>query len=252
MKVRFINGYGVQENSSEEQKRNFFQHLDLEIKKAITAGALICIQMDSNAKFGPAFIPLDPKPISDNGILLGQVIEENNLVVVNGTPKYEGVITRYRKTVNSVEASVTDHLIVCDVFYEIITKMTIDESGVYALTKYTNKRGDRTCRKESDHRTIVIEMDDDINLNLSSQQPKRRIEIFDFKNKENFDKFISLTTDNPELENYFENAHEDLEDASKRWLKILNKLIRMSFKKLEYEALLQTLSWTSSSEKKKA
>ena len=138
MKVRFINGYGVQENSAEEQKRNFFQHLDLEIKKAITAGAMICIQMDSNAKLGQQFIPLDPKPISDNGILLGKIVEENNLVVVNGTSKCEGVITRYRKTINSVEESVLDHMIVCDLFFKLITKMTIDESGTYALTKYTN------------------------------------------------------------------------------------------------------------------
>ena len=232
MKVRFINGYGVQENSAEEQKRNFFQHLDLEIKKAITAGAMICIQMDSNAKLGQQFIPLDPKPISDNGILLGKIVEENNLVVVNGTSKCEGVITRYRKTINSVEESVLDHMIVCDLFFKLITKMTIDESGTYALTKYTNKRGDRTCKKESDHRTLIVEIDDNLNLTLHSQRSDSRIEIFDFRNKESFDQFLSVTTNNLELENCFENSDDDIEEASKKWLKMLNKLIKMSFNKI--------------------
>ena len=55
-KVRFINGSGVQENTSEDQKRSFYDKLDLEIQKAKIAGALICIEMDSNTKLGPKTI----------------------------------------------------------------------------------------------------------------------------------------------------------------------------------------------------
>ena len=228
-KVRFINGYGVQENSSEEQKRNFFDKLDLEVKKAKTAGAFICMEMDLNAKLGKQYISGDPKQISDNGMILESVIVENNLVIVNGTPKCEGVITRYRKTINGVEAAVLDHLLVCNEFFKLISKMTIDEGGKYALTKYTHKCGDRTCRKESDHRTIIVEID----VNWSTiDKPKVRLEVFNYKDKESFDMFVKKTTDNKELEKCFDNSDENLEVASKRWFKMLNCVITLSFRKI--------------------
>ena len=82
-KVRFINDYGPQETASEDNRKAFFNFLDLEVRKAKTARSLVCIEMDSNAKLGSKLIPLDPKPQSANGMLLAQVLENNNLTVVN-------------------------------------------------------------------------------------------------------------------------------------------------------------------------
>lgn len=187
------------------------------------------MEMDLNAKLGKQYISGDPKQISDNGMILESVIVENNLVIVNGTPKCEGVITRYRKTINGVEAAVLDHLLVCNEFFKLISKMTIDEGGKYALTKYTHKCGDRTCRKESDHRTIIVE----INVNWSTiDKPKVRLEVFNYKDKESFDMFVKKTTDNKELEKCFDNSDENLEVASKRWFKMLNCVITLSFRKI--------------------
>jgi hypothetical protein len=90
-KVRFINGYGPQENSHVERRKPIFDHLYLGVKKARMAGSLICKEMDSNAKLGPSIIHDDPKPKSDNEKLLGKVILENNLVVVNATSVCEGL-----------------------------------------------------------------------------------------------------------------------------------------------------------------
>ena len=227
-KVRFINGYGVQENSSEEQKRNFYDGLDLEIKRAKTAGAFICVEMDSNAKLGSKFIPEDPKPMSENGKYLEKIIEDNNLIVVNGTSKCHGLIPRYRKTVNGEEAAVIDHLLVCSRFFEMISTMTIAESGKFALTKYTNRRGDRTCKKESDHRTIIIETNKVWNPN---KLPSNRVEIFDYNNKDNFQKYIEMTSNNKELDTCFD-TDEDIEIASKKWLKIFTNIIKSSFRKI--------------------
>ena len=106
-KVRFINGYGPQENAPESTRKPFFDQLDLEVKKAKTAGALVCIEMDSNAKLGPTIIKGDPKPKSENGKLLENVISENDLIVVNASSICEGTITRYRKTINSEEESLS-------------------------------------------------------------------------------------------------------------------------------------------------
>ena len=63
-KIRFINGYGPQENENEEKRKNFYSRLDFEIKRAKISGTLICIEMDSNAKLGPYLIPDDPHPQS--------------------------------------------------------------------------------------------------------------------------------------------------------------------------------------------
>ena len=101
------------------------------------AGTLVCIEMDSNAKLGPSIIP---KPKSENGKLLERVITENDLIVVNASAICEGVITRYRKTINSVEEAVLDHFIVCREMFKLIRSMIIDEIGKYSLTKYKNKR----------------------------------------------------------------------------------------------------------------
>ena len=75
------------------------------------AGTLVCIEMDANSKLGYELIPGDPKAKSKNGKCLQRVIEENNLVCVNSTDLCQGVITRYRKTVNSTEKSVLDYFV---------------------------------------------------------------------------------------------------------------------------------------------
>jgi exonuclease III len=71
-RVRFINGYGPQEKAPEENRKSFYNQLDLEVKKSRVAGALICMEMDSNAKLGPNIIP---------GKLFEKVIKENDLLI---------------------------------------------------------------------------------------------------------------------------------------------------------------------------
>ena len=158
LRVRLINGYGPQEGHSEEHRKGFYHQLDLEIKKAQLAGCLICIEMDSNAKLGPAIIPGDPHPQSENGKPLNKVVGENDLVVVNGKDVCQGVITRLRETVNGCEKSVIDHFIVCRRMFELINGMEVDEAGKHALTSYCNKAGKKTVIKESDHKTMILEV----------------------------------------------------------------------------------------------
>ena len=143
--------------------------------------------MDSNAKLGPKYIHNDPKPMSKNGELLAAVIDDNDLIVVNGSSLCEGTVTRFRKTINSVEESVLDHLIVCKSFFSLVSKMTIDEAGQYSLTKYTNKRGYAVCSKVSDHRTIIAEINYKVSNKISRNE---RTEIYDYKNKESVEMFV--------------------------------------------------------------
>ena len=87
--VRFINGYGPQDDSktNDKEKNEFFNRLDEEIKSSKIAGAMICIQMDANSKLGSEYIPGDVKPQSKNGKILAKGIDDNDLIVVNGTQR---------------------------------------------------------------------------------------------------------------------------------------------------------------------
>ena len=107
-KVRFINGYGPQENDEDEKRMKFFNKLDFEIKSSSLAGDMTCIQMDANSKLGPDIVKGDPDQQSKNGKVLEKVISDNNLIVVNGTDLCNGIITRYRKTKHKEEKSVID------------------------------------------------------------------------------------------------------------------------------------------------
>ena len=87
------------------------------------------------------------------------MIKENDLIVVNATALCDGLITRQRTTTNGKEESVIDHFIVCKEMFKHIKAMIIDEIGKYALTKYSNRNGDKTSVKESDHKTFILHVE---------------------------------------------------------------------------------------------
>ena len=228
-KVRFINAYGPQEDENEEIKDAFYNRIDQETKSSKLAGAMICIEMDANAKLGSGIIFGDPKEQSKNGKLLEKMVAENDLVIVNAMEICKGVITRYRKTVNGEEKSILDYFIVCRRFYTMIKSMIIDEDKKYALTKYSSRIGNKNI-KESDHNTMILELD--INWKSKVFEPKQRIEIYNFKQPEHFNKFVKLSEDNDSLKSLFNEENEDLEKSSQNWLKYVNKMISASFSKV--------------------
>ena len=196
LRVRLINGYEPQEGHSEEHRKGFYHQLDLEIKKPELAGYLVCIEMDSNAKLGPVIVPGDPHTQSENGKLLMNVVEANDLIVVNGKDVCKGIITRFRETVNGCEKSVIDHFIVCRRMFELINGMIVDEAGKHALTSYCNKAGKKTIVKESDHKTIILE----VNIQWKSvlKESNDMKEVFNLKDKVSkcFDKLEYVNTAN--------------------------------------------------------
>ena len=157
------------------------------------------------------------------------MVNENDLIVVNAEKVCTGVITRYRQTVNSEERSVLDYFIVCRRFYKIIRNMLIDEERKYALIKYSGRTGNKSI-KESDHNTLILEIN--INWKTEINEPEERLEIFNFKNVENFNRFIKLSSENDDLKSLFNDENEDVEKSSQKWLKTVNKIISASFSKI--------------------
>ena len=102
--IRILTGYGPQENWEIDVKMKFFTALEEELLKAALKGKSIILMGDLNSKLGPEFIKNDPKEMTDNGKILGGIIDRNALTVVNGIgEKCKGLITRERITINSVE-----------------------------------------------------------------------------------------------------------------------------------------------------
>ena len=74
--------------------------------------------------------------MSSNGKLLFDILTRQNMIIVNATDKCSGIITRIKKTVRGVEQSVIDYFVVCLELFQMIVKMTVDESRIYVLSRF--------------------------------------------------------------------------------------------------------------------
>ena len=232
-KVRLINAYGPQEEEAGEDKdkiKMFYNQLDLDVKEALFSDAMVCLQLDSNAKLGPDVIPGDPKLRTKNGEKLLEVVEQNGLIIVNGLDICSGSITRSRITVKSKEESIIDFFIVCPKLLKFITKINIDEEKVDTLTKCATRNG-RVCEiKRSDHNMLRIELE--IKWDSSIKEKKGRREIYNYSNKESFRGFVEETENNALLDSCFTKDDFDLEEETCHWISVLNSIIVKSFKRV--------------------
>ena len=81
-----------------------------------------------------------------------------------------------------------DFIIVCDKLLPLVTNMVIDEDKTNTLTGFSGKtKGKRAIA--SDHNAMYGE----IKINIKTEI-KKRIDVYDFKNKESMKKFKDLTS----------------------------------------------------------
>ena len=153
--IRIITGYGPQENWEEKERMPFFEALEKEIARAEFEGRSLIISMDANSKLGQSIIPGDPHEQSKNGKILSEIIKRHALIVVNGIQgKCTGLITRERRTVQGVEKSVIDFVIVSRDLEKHIEYMHIDDQRKNVLTKLIKTRKRHTKKVESEHNLI--------------------------------------------------------------------------------------------------
>ena len=99
MKLRVINGYGPQDDAPLSDRLDFWSSLEQEIITAKDANNSVLVQLDANAKVGRSVIQSDPNENTyENGKLLPNMVDRENLHILNCSPLCRGSITRQRVT----------------------------------------------------------------------------------------------------------------------------------------------------------
>ena len=198
LKIRCCAAYGPQETDLNERKSEFWEYLYNEVVFARNSGAGLVLHFDGNLWAGNSIIPGDPRPQNRNGKLFQEFLQTNpHLTVVNSLPLCEGLITRRRYKDNTLEESVLDFFVVCDLVLPHITRMVIDDSKNHILTNFKPAR-DGGKAVDSDHLTEYM----DLNLKITHEKPARD-ELYNFKNKEAQIKFKNLTSETKDFTNCF-------------------------------------------------
>ena len=139
--IRVMTGYGPQESWDEIDKMPFFEALESEVAKAEFAGKSVIISMDANSKLGPHYVQGDPHPQSKNGKLLADILDRHALIVLNGLQeKTTGIITRERTTVDGIQKSLIDIILISEDLVECLNDIVIDEDKSFALESLTNTK----------------------------------------------------------------------------------------------------------------
>ena len=182
--------------------------------------------MDANSKSGPNLIQKDPHCQSSNGKILENIIEKHDLIVVNNLEICSGSITRKRTTVNGVEESIIDLVLISRDLLEIVEHLLIEENKDHALTRISKNKG-KVVVKESDHNSLISRL----NVVWRREMKKERFEVYNLKNLERQSKFKALTSTSNVLSSVFDQE-EDLNIACKKFMKRLKGCIVKSFKKI--------------------
>ena len=204
----------------------FFKALEEEVIKARSNEKAVYIQMDANSKLGPAIIKGDPHSQSDNGKILAGIIERNELCVINSINKCKCKLKRQSVTKKKKEESIIDFVIGCEIMEEMIETMLIDENKDFALASYRKtKNGPKV--KLSDRNSIVAK----IKAKWKKKETQPKMEIYNFKDKDELKSFKKLTSRDTFLSSVFQE-NGNIERQTKIFLKRLKYCISQSFEKI--------------------
>ena len=221
MTIRFLTGYGPQEDTSEDVLNNFYASLEEEIIHCEQENCGMVAELDCNAKLGQELIIGDPNKMSNNGRLLWEIMERRDCTVVNTTSMCHGVITRSRKKGKVREESVLDYVIVNAIMLPYVDTMEIDETKATSLTRY--KKGKAI---PSDHNTLKCTF----NIPVQKKIPPRT-EVYRLRNTEELRQFKDATTYTNRFTKCFSQGG-DINQEGEMWMKTLQKSIHSCFKKI--------------------
>ena len=227
MKIRCCVAYGCQETDSVDRKEAFWNYLNEEVTIADQTESGFILHFDGNLWAGEGIIPGDPRKQNINGKFFENFLEQNpNLTVINSLPLCQGLITRSRIKNGTLEESVIDFFLVCNRVLPHVQKMVVDEEKKFILTNYRNTRvGGKAV--DSDHFTQYM----DVELEVENVKPEK-LEVYNFKRKENQKIFQQLTSETSEFTKCFE-TNAPLNCQIENWRKLLKSYCSRSFQKIK-------------------
>ena len=225
--IRIINGYGPQEADLSAKKLAFWQSIEQEVVSAKNSQCMVLIQCDANAKLGKDMISQDPHEISENGRILKDLIERENMALLNASDLCQGAITRNRMAKEINEKSILDYIIVCENLSDYLEQMVIDEKRHFPLTKYATTKGVKRLVK-SDHNILYAQF----SLTYRSiNWKKSRKEVFNLKNPDCQAKFNEVTSNSQKLKDCLIKA-DNFEEESNKFFKTLDDILHQCFRKI--------------------
>ena len=138
--------------------------------------------------------------------------------------------TRRAQLTNHTIESILDFFIDCDQILPLVSKMMIDENGMYALTKYRKNQIVKT-----DHNILKLEL----NLNFQNDKIIERVEVFNLRNKLCQEDSKEKTTNTDKFTSCFE-GDETVDVQFKRWHRRLLKTLHSCFRKVRVKNIEDT------------
>ena len=227
LSIRVLNAYGPQEDADSLTTVNFWLKVESEIIKAKEEGCAIVAEFDANAKVGRNIINNDPNDISSNGQILLNMLNRQGMFLGNSSRKCTGTITRERRlNSGSLERSVIDYVVLCDIMNDYLKEIVIDEARTDVL-RHSFKKKNAKWVVSSDHNIIHCRF----SLQFQNKSKIIRHEIFDFKCTESRKLFLEQSSKPGILSSYFQ-TDENFIHSSNKFFKGLNKMFHGCFRKI--------------------
>ena len=152
--IRIMLTYSPQEGDKLEVREEFYMELELAVLNCKAAGDLLMILGDFNTK-----LKRDDQqnitPVSGNGYLLVNMVEGNNMKILNFSEKCDRKWTHMIRTTG--QCSTLDYAITDETVEKCVSKVTIDETGVYCPFHISRKNG-QDVMKFTDHNPIIVQL----------------------------------------------------------------------------------------------
>ena len=229
-KIRIINAYGPQEDDETHEIISFWQAIETEVEHAKANGCMVLIQLDANAKVGKEVIQEDPNSTTNNGRILLDVIDRQDLILVNSSKFCVGTITRERVFEDKIERSIIDYVITCSELFESVQKMEVDDKRMYTLSRPARKK-DKSSVVKSDHNIIRCEF----GLYANRKEATIRNEFFNFKCDEGKELFFENTNSTTKFSSCFKEKLP-FEASCSSLLRKMKKTFQMCFNKVRVKS----------------
>ena len=169
--LRVIVSHGPQEDDNIEERRSFFENLQVEIERGRTSEEIPIVLGDLNAKLSGTIN--EPTAISGNGKLLTDLLHESQMKVTNFHKKTEGKWTRIQTSKKGTTKSTLDYILVDEQLIPLVQEMVIDEEKAFTPFRITKPRGQQKITF-TDHSAMLIKFNC-TKGKVTSKPPKRKV-----------------------------------------------------------------------------